>query len=318
MLEVARRLNLGMSYYYKTKVVKRVKDLYTDSPIDVALLDVNESDDLTFVVTVSPDSLYVLETSDGEEVKGRLRDTVSTPLGRVCVQPTWALRDLYYDNPIQVKHRNIYDVVADYRQRVSITRNGSAEWIIDLLLKDTSPQRAADILNEMVAVYNDHTIREKTEIIRQTSDYINTRVAQLDNELGVQEAKIASFKRENQLLNVEEYGQAYIAASIESSEEVERLRAQISHAQYLQTLTSPSEEYRLFPITVDNRLVGAEDPGRGRRRSARRFKDSERPGRASISRQHRPGAGYQGRLVSFAAFQARGIAYQPAFHRRKR
>ncbi|MBQ1648472.1 MAG: hypothetical protein II047_08500, partial [Bacteroidales bacterium] len=105
MLEVARRLNLGMSYYYKTKVVKRVKDLYTDSPIDVALLDVNESDDLTFVVTVSPDSLYVLETSDGEEVKGRLRDTVSTPLGRVCVQPTWALRDLYYDNPIQVKHR---------------------------------------------------------------------------------------------------------------------------------------------------------------------------------------------------------------------
>lgn len=33
MLEVARRLNLGMSYRYKTKLVRRVKDLYGESPI---------------------------------------------------------------------------------------------------------------------------------------------------------------------------------------------------------------------------------------------------------------------------------------------
>ena len=32
------------------------------------------------------------------------------------------------------------------------------------------------------------------------------------------EDQIASFKRQNQVLNVEDYGQAYLAASIESSE----------------------------------------------------------------------------------------------------
>jgi uncharacterized protein involved in exopolysaccharide biosynthesis len=39
MLEVAKRLNLGTTYKYKTKLIKRVKDLYKDSPIAVTFPD---------------------------------------------------------------------------------------------------------------------------------------------------------------------------------------------------------------------------------------------------------------------------------------
>jgi hypothetical protein len=55
---------------------------------------------------------------------------------------------------------------------------------INFSLHDTSPKRAADILNEMIAVYNENTIEEKKEIIRQTSDFINDRISQLDRDLG--------------------------------------------------------------------------------------------------------------------------------------
>jgi len=236
MRDVAERLNLGMAYYYKTKLVKRTKDLYKDTPLEVDMLDVKDSDYATMFVTVSRDSVCVIEIEGESPVEARLNDTVSTRYGRVCIHPTWALRDLYFDNPIKVSHRNVNDVAMSYRDRVNVTRGNSSEGIVDLSLHDTSPQRAADILNEMVTVYNESTIEEKKEIIRQTSDYINTRIAQLDAELGVQEAQIASFKRQNQVLNVEDYGQAYLAASIESSEEVERLRAEISHAQFLTSL----------------------------------------------------------------------------------
>ena len=251
MLEVAKRLNLGMQYQYQTKLVKRVKDLYKESPIDVILPDLKETDYATLEVTVKQDSSITIITSGYDPVNGRLNDTLTTNYGRVIVHPTWALRDLFYDNPITVTHWNIVDVADIYRNRVKVERNSDTDGIVNFSLKDTNPRRAADVINEMIAVYNDHTIQEKKDIIQQTSEYINTRISQLDSELGAKEAQIATFKRDNQVLNLQEYGQSYLSTSIESSEEVERLQAQISHAQYLMQFTNANSENRLFPVTIN-------------------------------------------------------------------
>ena len=127
MLEVARRLNLGMNYRYKTKLVKRVKDLYKDSPILVEMPDMTESEYASFLVTVGRDSVFTVDIAGKDPVRGHLGDTVSTSYGRICVQPTWALRDLYFDNPIMVSHANIYDVANAYRGRVNVSRGNAAE-----------------------------------------------------------------------------------------------------------------------------------------------------------------------------------------------
>ena len=251
MLDVAKRLDLGTTYKYKTKLVKRVKDLYKDSPIHVSFLDLKETDYASAAITVQRDSSVSVQIGEGDPFRGRLNDTLSTSFGRIVVQPTWALRDLYYDEPIMVSHRNIVDVAENYRARVSVTRNTTSDGIVNFSLQDTNPERAADILNEMIAVYNENTVDEKKAIIQQTSDYINTRIAQLDTELGAQESKIASFKRDNQILDLQNYGQDYIATSIESTEEAERIMAQISHAQYLMQFTNSNSANRLFPLTIN-------------------------------------------------------------------
>ena len=87
MLEVARRLDLSMTYKYQTKLVKRVKDLYKESPVDVKLLDVNPTDYASLLVTVSRDSSVVIEIGEYEPVKGRLGDTLSTSAASPCIRP---------------------------------------------------------------------------------------------------------------------------------------------------------------------------------------------------------------------------------------
>ena len=253
MLEVVNRLNIPTTYKTQTKLVKRVKDLYKDTPIVTEFLDISENDYASVVITIKRDSTFTLAVDEIDPVKGHLGDTVSTYFGRISVQPTWNLRDVFYDNPITVTHRRVSDVAAAYRSKVSISRNSAGDGILNFSLKDTSPERAADILNEMITVYNENTIIEKSRIIEQTSNYINSRVAQLDADLGVQESQIASFKRDNQLLSLNEYGHAYLAASKEATEELERLNAQISHAEYLQDLIAANTDNKLFPISIDIR-----------------------------------------------------------------
>ena len=251
MMDVVRRLDLATVYKCETKLVKRVKDLYEDTPVRLKFMDISDTDYATVVVTIDRDSTFVLQAGEYEPVRGHLGDTVSTSFGRISVTPTWALRELYYDNPITVTHRSVNDVADYYRGAVNVSRNSESDGIINFSLNDTSPQRAADILNEMIKVYNENTIYEKGSIIRQTSDYINERIAQLDADLGTQESQIATFKRDNQLLSLQEYGQSYLATSIEAAEEVDRLEAQISHAQYLQGLIATNTENKLFPVTID-------------------------------------------------------------------
>ena len=189
------------------------------------------------IITLDKDSTCVIQIGESPDVKGHLGDTVRTSLGRIAVHPTWALRELFYDNPIAVSHLNIEDVANMYRHKVVVERNSTSDGIINLTLSDTSPERAADILNEMIAVYNEGTIVEKKSIIQQTSNYINERISQLDRDLGAQESQIASFKRDNQLLNIQDYGQAYMATIKEAAEEQELIKAQISHANYLKEYT---------------------------------------------------------------------------------
>ena len=177
MLEVTKRLGLATTYKCQTKLVKRVKDLYEDTPVRLNFLDINDNDYATVVITIDRDSTFVIEAGEFDPVKGHLGDTVTTTYGRVAVTPTWSLRELYFDNPITVSHRSVTDVADYYRGRVKVERNSSTDGIVNFSVTDTSPQRAADILNEMIAVYNEDTIEEKSRIIRQTSEYINSRIA---------------------------------------------------------------------------------------------------------------------------------------------
>ena len=64
MLEVARRLDLGTSYSYQTKLVKRVRDLYGESPINVQMMDIDAKDDATAIITISKDCTLVLQLGE--------------------------------------------------------------------------------------------------------------------------------------------------------------------------------------------------------------------------------------------------------------
>ena len=72
MLEVAKRLDLGTIYKCQTKLVKREKDLYEDTPVRLRFLDINENDYATVVVTIDRDSTFVIQVEEYEPVKGQL------------------------------------------------------------------------------------------------------------------------------------------------------------------------------------------------------------------------------------------------------
>ena len=64
---VVRKLNLNTMYSYTTRLAKRNKALYKDSPIEVSFPDGNEQMSASFVVTPQNDSTVTLSAFQGRE-----------------------------------------------------------------------------------------------------------------------------------------------------------------------------------------------------------------------------------------------------------
>lgn len=89
MENVVRRLDLNTMYSYTTRLAKRNKTLYKDSPVEVSFPDANEQMSGTLVVTPKDTATVVLSAFQGNEelpeMTVHVGDVVNTPVGKVKV-----------------------------------------------------------------------------------------------------------------------------------------------------------------------------------------------------------------------------------------
>ena len=66
--------------------------------------------------------------------------------------------------------------------------------IINLSIDDASIQKAEDILNTLIEVYNEKWIQDKNQIAVSTSQFIGDRLSVIESELGNVDENIAGSK----------------------------------------------------------------------------------------------------------------------------
>lgn len=256
MRQVVERLNLGVSYSYTHMM--RKKDLYSNSPVHVQFPDEGPYSNISFTVVPAKQGEKVLlkDFPDSkEEVLVPLNDTVNTPVGRVVVIPTWSYSS-YVGKEILVSKMNIKDVAKGYSAAVQISRVDKLSNAVKLTLENPSGEKAEDILNTLVQIYCEEAVKDKAMVLDQSLTFINARIDELDQDLGVMESGKASFMRNNRLIDVRSYGQDYLRRSDEYMQEREVLENQIAMVDYLSDFVSGMKDgYKLVPAET-----GLNDP----------------------------------------------------------
>ena len=188
MESMVRELHLNVSYFYKTKVSKRNKDLYKESPIEVAFPEMDDQFQASFSVKPIDKDHVVLDDFGGDipAMTVRLNDTVISPVGKIVVKPTWRFGD-FFDVDITVIHRPVSTVATIYRGRISVRRDSDKNAILRLSVNDTSPLRAADVLNTLMETYNKESIDDQQRVLDFTENFINDRIEYLMNDINENE-----------------------------------------------------------------------------------------------------------------------------------
>ncbi len=250
MQKVTQNLKLNIEYTQYTQVVKRTKNLYGESPIEVDFIDLGDNDYADFLFTPKNILEGIITINEEVTIPVKYDDTVQLPLGRIVIHKTWFYSRACYNSTIKISHHSLWNIASHYCNAISVDY-ADAGSLFNVSLRDPSPKRCADVINETVKVYNEDAINDKKRIVAYTYDYINDRLQTLHSDLGIQESELASFKSDNELLNISDLGQNFVSTSIETSEEVSKLRRCLSAARYLMHFNENNTKNTLIPPSFE-------------------------------------------------------------------
>ena len=255
MQNVVKRLKLDISYTQKRGL--RTTELYTQSPVHLEFPDAEPNQQFRLVATAIDESKVALSDFEADSVDVSdamtvaLNDTVQTPVGRVVVTPTLFYTTAYFGTPVRVTKSDLDETVLHFNRILQVALASKTATIINLTLQDESIQRAEDIVNTLIAIYNEDVINDKNQITVNTSDFINDRLIIIEKELGNVDSHIESFKRENQLTDIVSETGMYLKESSEYSREGLSLENQLTLARYIRSyLVDPSKEAELIPANT--------------------------------------------------------------------
>ena len=262
MYEVVRRLHLDVNYTTDGRFYDPV--IYgSDNPYEVSFFDLGDAESASFTLRPDKDGQVKLTdfTRNGEEADGNavtaLNDTVQTPVGRLLVNArpgsTAAQQTVF------VSRISMQDATADYSSRLSVALNDEKSTVVNLTLQDVCTQRAEDVLNTLISVYNENWVKDKNQIAVSTSMFINERLGVIERELGNVDEDISSYKSENLLPDVQAAASMYMAESSETNAKIQTLNTQLSMTRYVRSyLTGASSRNQLLPANSGIENSGIE------------------------------------------------------------
>ncbi|MDR1814782.1 MAG: polysaccharide biosynthesis tyrosine autokinase [Tannerella sp.] len=267
MYETVKRLNLDISYTVREQLHN--KELYTNSPVTFSFTNMEESQWISLKAKLLPNDEIAIwdfesEGVDNEQViTVKLGDTLNTVVGKIVVAPTLWYDESWFYKPIAVNKFNRKNTIDKYRTELNVNLADKQASVVNLTIKDVSVQRAEDVLNTVIAIYNEEAINDKNVMAVNTENFINERLIIIEQELGNVDKMIQSYKTEHRLTDIQSDAQLALQENSASDIEINSLNNKLSMAQYVKKyLADPSKSTELIPsntgvddIDVESQII---------------------------------------------------------------
>lgn len=264
MSEVVHRLGLDVEYTAPGRFHERT--LYgTNQPVKVKFLDVDPQESAGFSVDMNKDGSYRLykfhDTEEGmtREYAKELTvkpgfEPISTPVGRIefipnglFVAPTG--RKAF--NQFTVDKTPMQTCIGLFSKELTGDLADKDADVIDFTIDDVSIERATDILNSVVQIYNENWVQDKNKVTVATSRFIDDRLRLIEQELGNVDSDISDYKSQHLVPDLEAAAKLSMEQNLEVSNNILELTNKMQMAVYLRDyLKNPANAKNVIPVNT--------------------------------------------------------------------
>ncbi len=253
--EVVVRLNLDKSYYTDGSFHKQIA-YGPELPIEVSFPSISENASFNATIDINSDGKLSISdvkiNGDDATLSGAtdiaLGDTIQSPVGPIVVK-----KSPYFisGNEYQffMSRTPIQATVEKFTKELTVALKSDKGNTIDLTVIDQSPLRAEDIINGVIAVYNEAWIDNKNQISISTSNFITERLNVIENELGNVDHNISSYRSEHLVPDVQQAATMYMSENQAASAQILELNNQLQMTRHMRNyLTNENNKRQVLPV----------------------------------------------------------------------
>ena len=263
MVEVVERLNLTTNYTIKSGL--RTVTLYKNAPIEVSYVDDLGGKGCAFTAVLSPEEVTIYDFSCSRKpseqaekksdkkftVTAKYGEVINLPIGQIVINPTLYFNPDYAGKEIRVSKSNKELIATAYRNKVQMSVASKMSSIIHLSLNDVVPQRADDILNTLLDVYNDDAVYDKQIVAEATAKFITERLQVIGDELRNIDGDIKNFKDKNNIVDIKTEATRRTEGAMRYEQEIAMTSNQIAMSKFIRDyLSDNTKDVSIIPAAT--------------------------------------------------------------------
>jgi uncharacterized protein involved in exopolysaccharide biosynthesis len=227
---VANDLNMSTTYYLPGRVID--SELWKNSPIEIEWLNPeNTQSELTakLTVTFTKKGFKIEEISNKEMSYNKTYFLGKIPFRIKAKQILIGL----VDKKIIIKKLKISSIVSQLTGSIQAGTLTNDSDVVKLSIKGYNRDKSRDIINCLIKVFNEDGIKDRQLAFKNTIEFVNNRFQLLVNELDSIENYKVSYKKNNHLISLAEYGGVKSSRKSEYEDKIFEIENQIELSNFL-------------------------------------------------------------------------------------
>lgn len=272
MYDVVKKLELQNTIY--TKAGFKTKELYKDTA-PVIIHTINEKQftknpEKPISIKISGNDITLSSEELPKEIKTTFNKTISLPYANLIIERNRKFNKLKAGDlgEMYFSYTTLENTVNYWQNNLNVYLVNKDATVIGLSLNYPNTDKAKEILNNLVDVYNNEAISDKNSESKKTKDFIDDRINIIANELGQVENQKENFKASNKIVDIETEAKLNLETSANARIKEMELESQLeltnslidflgrqNNSQVLPTNIGLNNEAAVTNISVYNQLV---------------------------------------------------------------
>lgn len=263
---VVKKLNLNMSFFTKGRIID--KEIFGKPPIEVNFLNKTGQfyeNKIKFKLLELTPQTFLIENEISDEAPKvilgskkvyKYKELIPTRFGSLTINKTQ-----YQDNnnkqSIHIVISPLKDVVKDYMERLKVVINNDKSSVVSISIADPTIKKAEAFLDNLIQIYNEDVAEDKYFISDNTSKFIANRLQLITKELDGVEHNVESFKKSNELTDINSEAKLYVEGSNEYDKKGIEAEIQLNVVSSMLNFMKKSNNSDLLPSNIISSLGDA-------------------------------------------------------------
>lgn len=256
-IEVVQELGLNTKVMILGNIID--SEIYTNPPVKLNFIapdSVVNNASFEFFLTLSSNTTFGYSEEEDKPIKVyAFGKTIPTKIGGIVITPDIENLQQYKDSKIKVQINPLTDVAQAYQNKIVVNNQEEFSNIVNISLQDPIKEKARDVIDALIRIYNRNAIEDKKIIADRTSNFIDERIADISSSLSNVDQSAEDLKTSRGLTNIQSEANINLNVGANNRQMLASTRTQLNIAASMQDLIEQQEGYDVLPANI-----GLDDP----------------------------------------------------------